>query len=232
MNRPLHVAREHELEPQYGLPEALPSGERILWQGSPRWQALARSAFHADAVALYLIALLALRVVFVVGDGGGWLEVGRSLLWLLPLFGAAFGTLLLAAWLTARTTVYTVTDKRIVMRLGIVLTVAFNLPLSRIEAASLHRLGADSGDIALTLERDTRIAWLQLWPHVRPWKLARPQPMLRAVPEVRAVADTLMAAWVAVNGHPSRAPAATPEAAASGTSASGTAGMAHAQPAA
>ena len=26
---------EHELEPQYGLPERLPATEKILWQGSP-----------------------------------------------------------------------------------------------------------------------------------------------------------------------------------------------------
>ena len=33
------------------------------------------------------------------------------------------------AWLTSRNTVYTITNKRVVMRIGIVLSVTFNLPL-------------------------------------------------------------------------------------------------------
>ena len=36
--RPVH---EHEFEPQFGLPERLPDSERLLWQGSPSWRALA-----------------------------------------------------------------------------------------------------------------------------------------------------------------------------------------------
>ena len=43
---------EHELEPQYGLPERLPATEKILWQGSPDARALARSAFHIRKLAL------------------------------------------------------------------------------------------------------------------------------------------------------------------------------------
>ncbi len=41
------------------------------------------------------------------------------------------------AWLSARSTVYTLTDRRMVMRMGIVLTVTFNLPFKRIAAADM-----------------------------------------------------------------------------------------------
>ena len=109
------------------------------------------------------------------------------------------------AWLTARTTAYTLTDKRIVMRIGIVLTVAYNLPLKRIESADLHDAGSSCQDIALTLERGTRIAWLHLWPHVRPWRVANTQPMLRALPDAPAVAALLATAWSEANGWPHRA---------------------------
>jgi len=91
--------------------------------------------------------------------------------------------------------------------------VAFNLPLKRIEGAQFHplrRMGKGTGDIALALERDTRIAWLQLWPHARPWRVARPQPLLRAIPQAEDVCRLLTQAWVAVNGQPAaptRAPA-------------------------
>ena len=42
------------------------------------------------------------------------------------------------AWLSARNTVYTITDRRVVMRIGIVLTLTFNLPFKRIAAAGLQ----------------------------------------------------------------------------------------------
>jgi Bacterial PH domain len=210
MSRAPHVAREHELEPQFGLPEVLPATEKMLWQGSPQWQRLARSVFHADKVAIYFGVLLVWRVASVVHDGGGLVDAARSVMWLAPILALGLGLLLLLAWLTARTTVYTLTDKRVVMRIGIVLTVAFNLPLKRIEAAQLRPLGHGQGDICLTLESETRIAWLQLWPHVRPWNVRQPQPMLRSLPDAERVSDLLAQAWTQVNGASAPVPASEP----------------------
>jgi hypothetical protein len=45
-------------EPVPGLPAPLPKGERILWQGSPRWQSLARTAYYVNIVARCLPACL------------------------------------------------------------------------------------------------------------------------------------------------------------------------------
>jgi hypothetical protein len=194
MSTALHVAREHEFEPQYGLPERLPAAERLLWQGTPRWDILARRAFHATAIGAYFVLMLVWRAGSVLADGGSVADALRSLSWLAPTATVGFGLVLLLAWLTARTTVYTLTDKRVVMRIGIVLTVAYNLPLARIESADLH-----DGDIALTLERGTRIAWLHLWPHARPWQLKRPRPMLRALPDAASVSALLAQAWAQAN---------------------------------
>jgi hypothetical protein len=215
MARTPYVAREHEFEPQHGLPEELPAGEAILWQGSPDWRRLARSAFHVDLVAGWFAVLLAWRAATIVADGGGAAQLVQAATWMLPLAGIGIGLVLLLAWLSARTTVYTLTDRRIVMRIGIVLTIAFNLPLKRIEGASLHALGKGTGDIALLLEDETRIAWLQLWPHARPWRMSRPQPMLRAVPQAQAVAQQLTQAWSRANGT-TAGPAGTVSAAAVG----------------
>ena len=42
-HRKPYVAAEHEFEPQHGLPEPLPCGERIVWQGGPLcWRRAAR----------------------------------------------------------------------------------------------------------------------------------------------------------------------------------------------
>jgi len=206
-----HVAREHEFEPQFGLPEPLPAGERILWQGAPDWKVLARRVFHTRKVAVYFGLMLAWRFLSTMADTQDIGAAFASLAWLAPIFALGLGLLLLLGWWSARSTVYTLTDRRIVMRIGIVLTVAYNLPLARIESADLHDAGGGCQDIALTLERGTRIAWLHLWPHVRPWRVAQTQPMLRALPDAPAVAGLLANAWSAVNGvaaKPAPSPAA------------------------
>jgi Bacterial PH domain len=194
-----HVSREHEFEAEYGLPEKLPAGERILWQGAPDWKVLARRVFHVNKVAGYFALMLAWRFASTMSDTQSVVDALGSLAWLVPLFALGLGLLLVMGWWSARSTAYTLTDKRIVMRIGIVLTVTYNLPLSRIEGADLHEAGSGCQDIALTLERGTRIAWLHLWPHVRPWRITQTQPMLRALPDATAVAARLATAWSDVN---------------------------------
>ena len=99
------------------------------------------------------------------------------------------------AWLSSRTTAYTITDKRVTMRVGIVLNLTFNLPFARIAGAGFRKIGADAGDIPLTLAGTDQIAFLHLWPHARPWRIAKAEPMLRCVPHAEEVARVLGQAW-------------------------------------
>jgi hypothetical protein len=191
---------EHELEPQYGLPERLPANEKILWQGSPDAKVLARSAFHIRKLALYFVALMALQAANVAADGASVADVLLALIWPAGLSALALGGVWTLAWLTARTAVYTVTDRRVVMRIGIVLTLTFNLPLRTLETAAMRQGPDGHGDIVLALKGPDHIAWLHLWPHARPWHLTRTQPMLRAVPQVAEVAALLQKAWSAQTG--------------------------------
>jgi hypothetical protein len=204
-----YVAREHEFEAAPGLPEALPAGERIVWQGAPSWDSMARQAFHADAAALYFAALLLWRVFSQLGDGAGLGAALISAAWLTPLFAAGLGALCLLGWLSARTTLYTLTNQRVVMRVGMVLVVTYNLPLKRIESANLRPAAMGRGDIALALEPATRIAYLHLWPHVRPWHVARPMPMLRGIEQAERVAALLRQTWAEANGQTATASAST-----------------------
>ena len=199
---------EHEFEAAPGLPEPLPPGERLLWQGSPDWHVLARRAFHLRKLAAYFGAMLVLRVVFLLNDGAALTGALSSTLG--PLAMASMGLALvgLMAWLSARSTVYTITDKRVVMRIGIVLTLTFNIPFKRIAAAGLHLDAGGTGDLPLTLLGPDRIAFLHLWPHARPWRLGKPEPMLRSVPQAALVARVLTEAWSRATG------VATPAAAA------------------
>ncbi len=120
----------------------------------------------------------------------------------------ALAVVSLMAWLSSRTTVYTITDRRVVMRVGVVLSLTFNLPFGRIAAAGLRRYPDGSGNIPLTLSAQDKIAFMHLWPHVRPWRLARPEPMLCCVPEAAQVAEILAQAWAGATGAPAQ-PAVT-----------------------
>ncbi|MCB1998648.1 MAG: PH domain-containing protein, partial [Rhodoferax sp.] len=98
-------------------------------------------------------------------------------------------------------TLYTLTDRRVVMRIGIVLTITFNLPLRRIVAADLRPGPCGTADIALRLEPGgPGIAWLTLWPHARPWRIGRAEPMLRCLPQGEQVAARLTRAWAQHHG--------------------------------
>jgi hypothetical protein len=189
------LAQEHEFEPVRGLPERLPAGEQLLWQGSPDWKRLAQRAFHVRKLVVYFAALMALRLAVLLGGSPSTGEIVLSLVWMAVLAGTALGLLALVAWLSARATVYTVTDRRVVMRIGIVLTLTFNIPFKRITGAGLHLEADGTGDLPLALSGEDRIAWLHLWPHARPWRLAHPEPMLRSVPQAAEVARLLTEAW-------------------------------------
>lgn len=191
---PHDQAPEHEFEAELGLPEPLPRGERMLWQGSPDWRVLAREAMHTRALAIYFGVLLAWRGANVLASGGSLIDAGEAVLWLLPLAVAAIAVLSLLAWLIARTSVYTITDRRVVMRIGVVLSITFNLPYSQIESAGLRTHAGGSGDVTLLLNDADRIAYVHLWPHARPWHVKRTEPMLRALPQARSVAAILSTA--------------------------------------
>jgi hypothetical protein len=191
---------EHEFEPQHGLPETLPAGETLLWQGSPDWRVLARRAFHLRKLTLYFAAMVLLRAGFVLNDTGSAAAAASAAVGPLSLAALALGLVALLAWLSARSSVYTLTDKRVVMRIGIVLTLSFNLPYKRIAAAGLQLDAGGSGDIPLALLPPDHIAWLHLWPHARPWRVSRAEPMLRCVPDAARVARLLSQAWSEATG--------------------------------
>jgi len=184
--------REHEHEPIRGLPEELPDGEYMVWQGIPRWQALARRAFHVDTAALYFVALLVLHSIYVVMDGRGMTAVLASLTWQIPLSLVCVGLLTLAGWLYARSTVYTLTNRRIVIRSGAVTPMMVNLPLENMESAGVRYCSDGTGDIVLTMRKGTRkLFYTLLWPNVRPWHIRRVQPLMRAVEQPQSLVAAL-----------------------------------------
>lgn len=169
---------------QRGLPGPLPRGERILWQGAPSTRGLWLRVFHAPLAGLWF-AVCGIGVVAVAQNPAG---TAAALAGVLGLALALLGVLAFAAH---RTTLYTVTNRRLVLQIGIALPVTYNLPFGQVESAELRLFGDGSGDVPLRLKPAARIAYLQLWPHARPWRITRPEPMLRSVPGATEAAAIL-----------------------------------------
>jgi hypothetical protein len=185
---------EHEHEPVPGLPEELPAGERLLWQGAPSWRALARRSLHVRKVAAYFGLLAVWHIVEVSSAGTGVVEAARGAVWLVVLGAAAVGVLSLLAWALARSTLYTITSARLVLRFGVALPMSVNLPLRLVESADFRQHADGTADLPLTLVPGQRMGYLLTWPHVQPWHYFRVRPMLRGLPDGDLAAKALMTA--------------------------------------
>jgi hypothetical protein len=177
--------------PMDGLPGRLPQGEQVLWQSGPSWRALARHAFHIRLVAVYFALLVGWRVLgsMLSGHDLRYALVSAASCVLLGALGIALFCLF--AWLIARTTTYTITQKRIVLTYGMALPKSLNLPFSAIESADMRLHTDGTGDIALRLPAGKRLSYLLLWPHVRSGAQGRAQPVLRCVPAPQAASEIL-----------------------------------------
>lgn len=180
---------EYGHEPIRGLPGVLPADEHIIWQSAPDWKNLALSALHVRLPVAYFAALS----IWAIARGE--LQSAASFVLLGAVVTALFA---LFAWGVEQTSVYTLTNKRLVLRIGVALNKCVNVPLGEIESANLKMLASGHGNIVLTLKGPPRLGYLMLWPHARSLRIIRPQPMLRAIPDARNVAAMLFKATQAV----------------------------------
>ena len=185
---------DHTQQPIPGLPEQLPSGEHVLWQGSPSWLGIAMRALHVRAVAIYLALIVLWGTTSAIANQKPPMDVSIFALKLLAISACALGGLMLFSVLVSRSTIYTITNRRVVMRIGVALPVTLNIPFNTIQSADLRLFPNGSGDIPLQLATERRQPFVVLWPHVRPWHTAKPQPMIRAVTNAKDVAAILTSA--------------------------------------
>ena len=177
-----------------GFPGRLPDGETLLWQGAPDWRVLARTALHVRGLAFYFVALAIIAAA--TGRIAGALTVAG--LGLVPI-ALAYAY----AWAVSSTTVYSITNRRVVLHIGLALPVTLNLPLNRVSAADI-RAGADgSGDVSLTLTGADRFAYVVLWPHARPWRFSPAQPTMRGLRDASHPAEILARALGSTAALPS-----------------------------
>lgn len=181
-----------------GLPEALPPGERILWQGRPDAFSLARHSYGTRLIAAWFVLVTLARVATTWSERGSLGAISQIVIWsLLPAL-LALAILAVVARLQARAACYTLTDRRIAMRVGVALPATVNIPLAKIESVDRRLLADGRCDLVLSLEGGNPLGAALLWPHVRLGLRGREvQPVLRCLddPETvsRRIADALVA---------------------------------------
>lgn len=185
----MHEHDDFDFEHSPGIPAPLPDGEHVLWQGSPNAWEIAMSAFHVRKIAVYFALIVIIQGVSLLESNAPAPLASLSLTLLLSALGISILGLL--AYLTAKVTIYTITNKRVLIRFGIALQMTINLPFTQICAADMRAGKQGIGDIPLKLSDQKRVSYLVLWPHVRPWHFSRPQPMLRGIADVKSVAKLL-----------------------------------------
>jgi hypothetical protein len=177
------------------LPSDIPTGEHVLWHGRPRGISLMRRAFGGEIIALYFGAMTIVNFVWTYEEAG-FSEATLSAVKTVGAAALALALVGLLAWLSSRTSLYLITDRRVVMKVGIALPIFFNIPFSAIETASVRIFIDGTGDIPIGISAPQRIAYLHLWPHARAFRLARPEPALRSVGGAKEVAETLSRALI------------------------------------
>lgn len=206
----IHTDNDFAVEHARGLPALLPRGEFMIWQGAPNWRVFANQVFHTRLIGAFLLLAAAIRISVTMA-GGGTLGTGLGEASVILAFGlAGLSILWLMAWLVQRTTVYTITNKRVLLRIGVALQKTFNIPFAVMESAGLKEHGNGTGTISISLKPGTSLAYLILWPHARPWKLAQTEPSLRGIDNAEDVARILSSAftsYVQANDALQRSPA-------------------------
>jgi hypothetical protein len=196
---------EHENEPVPGLPERLPQGETILWQGAPEWWPFAQRVFRLRLLVFYFAALVVWSIADAAAAGGSLAMILTSPLRSVLLAIMCIGVLALMGRFAARAALYTITNRRVVLRIGVALPMTINIPFSLVESAAVRRHADGTEDVVLTLLRPNRVSWLALWPHLRPFRMARPEPMLRAVAAEGGASQALARALAASAQSPAPA---------------------------
>jgi hypothetical protein len=190
-----------------GLPQRLPEGETLLWQGAPDCRALMRHAFHVRGLSLYFTAIILWCVLAALQAGTPAAEIAVATLHKIGLALVPIALIALYAWAIQRSTTYSITNRRVVITCGIAVPMSFNIPFALIQGAGLRAYANGSGDLPLQLSEPEKLSYFVMWPHARPWRMARTEPMLRCVPDV-AAASAVLARALAAHAQTAPVPAA------------------------
>lgn len=191
-----HDDPDFDFEPIAGLPSELPEDETILWSGTPeKWQ-LGLRIFPTRAVAVVAVVLAVSSIFSGMSHGASAGQMTLTFVSMLFVGAAIIGFAMVWGWLVAINTVYTVTNKRLVIRHGVTLPMAINVPFAKVANAAAKIRDDGTGDVSVAMLDGNRVSIVALWPHNRPWSWQGPTPAMRCIPDASRVAQILHDALV------------------------------------
>lgn len=174
-----------------GLEEPLPADETVLWEGSPDRTALANHLLHGRKILLYFVLLAAWTAVTGARDGAGAGTIALDASLYLAAGAGVLGFCHLVAEVVRRTSKYLLTDRRVLLNVGFAFPKVINVPLERVDAASVRTRRDGTGLVTVRPAGDIGLGYALMWPHVRPWRLRRPEPALRGLTHPERVGELL-----------------------------------------
>lgn len=170
--------------------DAIPNGESILWKGRPSLWGFSWNLFGLKWITLYLSILSIVSVArFFASDFYTAFYVD-----FLPFFlSGIFASIILICLAATQTysTVYIITENRLIIKTGAALSFLISMPFKKIKEVNLQKRGASIGTISFELLSEKRVPYISCWPSVRPWKFKRTQPAFSCIGSVDEVATIL-----------------------------------------
>ena len=170
--------------------DAIPNGESILWKGRPSLWGFSWNLFGLKWITLYLSILSIVSVArFFASDFYTAFYVD-----FLPFFlSGIFASIILIGLAATQTysTVYIITENRVIIKTGAALSFLISMPFKKIKEVNLQKRGASIGTISVELLSEKRVPYISCWPSVRPWKFKRTQPAFSCIGSVDEVATIL-----------------------------------------
>ena len=170
--------------------DAIPNGESILWKGRPSLWGFSYNLFGLKWITLYLSILSIVSVArFFASDFYTAFYVD-----FLPFFlSGIFASIILIGLAATQTysTVYIITENRVIIKTGAALSFLISMPFKKIKEVNLQKRGASIGTISFELLSEKRVPYISCWPSVRPWKFKRTQPAFSCIGSVDEVATIL-----------------------------------------
>ena len=170
--------------------DAIPNGESILWKGRPSLWGFSWNLFGLKWITLYLSILSIVSVArFFASDFYTAFYVD-----FLPFFlSGIFASIILICLAATQTysTVYIITENRVIIKTGAALSFLISMPFKKIKEVNLQKRGASIGTISFELLSEKRVPYISCWPSVRPWKFKGTQPAFSCIGSVDEVATIL-----------------------------------------
>ena len=170
--------------------DAIPCGESILWKGRPSLWGFSWNLFGLKWITFYLSILSIVSIArFFASDFHTAFYID-----FLPFFlSGIFASIILIGLAATQTysTVYIITENRVIIKTGAALSFLISMPFKKIKEVNLQKRGASIGTISFELLSEKRVPYISCWPSVRPWKFKRTQPAFSCIGSVDEVATIL-----------------------------------------